>query len=168
MSKSARDDLLENLKKLSNVAPIKSKDLKIAEGDDPSISIIFDEKDKIFLGSKKKNKDEKGSEMVYFPLLKDEWILPSRPTVTVDSGAVKFVVNGANIMRPGITKFEGEFHPGDIVVVREEKYGKAIAVGEVTISRLEMEQTKKGAIVNNLHYAGDKFWEMLKGIPLDH
>jgi PUA domain protein len=165
MSKTSRDELLESLKKLPNVAPIKSKDLKIAEGDDPSIAIVFDENDKIFLGMKRKHKDEKSGSEVYFPLLKDEWILPSRPAITVDSGAVKFVVNGANIMRPGITKIEGEFGPGDIVVVREEKYGKAIAVGEAAVSKQEMEQTKKGAVINNLHYAGDKYWEMLKGIP---
>ena len=129
LSKSARDELLDNLKKIPNVAPIRSKDLKIAEGDDPSFAVIFDENDKIYLGSKKKNKDEKGSPEIYFPLLKDAWILPSRPSITVDSGAVKFVVNGANIMRPGITKIEGDFASGDIVVVKEEKYGKAIAVG---------------------------------------
>jgi malignant T-cell-amplified sequence len=165
LSKSARDELLDNLKKIPNVAPIRSKDLKIAEGDDPSFAVIFDENDKIYLGSKKKNKDEKGSPEIYFPLLKDAWILPSRPSITVDSGAVKFVVNGANIMRPGITKIEGDFASGDIVVVKEEKYGKAIAVGSTTISKQEMEETKKGAVINNLHYAGDKYWEMLKGIP---
>jgi PUA domain protein len=166
MSKTSRDELLESLKKFQNVAPIKSKDLKIAEGDDPSIAVVFDENDKIFLGAKRKqHKDGKSSPEVYFPLLKDEWILPSRPSITVDSGAVKFVVNGANIMRPGITKIEGEFGSGEIVVVKEEKYGKAIAVGEATLSKQDMEQTKKGAVISNLHYAGDKYWEMMKGIP---
>jgi len=165
MSKTARDELLESLKKFQNVAPIKSKDLKIAEGDDPTIAVVFDENEKIFLGTKRKHKDEKSGPETYFPLLKDEWILPSRPSITVDSGAVKFVVNGANIMRPGITKIEGEFGPGEIVVVKEEKYGKAIAVGEATLSKTQMEETKKGAVINNLHYAGDKYWEMLTGIP---
>ncbi|MDA4111690.1 MAG: hypothetical protein OK439_04075 [Thaumarchaeota archaeon] len=165
MSKSSRDELLQSLTRFSNIAPIKSKDLKIAEGDDPTIAVVFDENEKIYLGRKKKSKDEKNTEMIYFPLLKDAWILPSRSAVTVDSGAVKFVVNGANIMRPGITKIEGEFRAGDIVVIKEEKYGKSIAVGDVTISNQDMEATKKGAVINNLHYAGDKYWDMLKEIP---
>jgi len=164
MSKSSRDELSESLSKFPNVQPIKSKDLKIAEGDDPSISIIFDENEKIYLGSKKKKKDEKDSQQIFFPLLKDTWILPSRPVVTVDSGAVKFVVSGANIMRPGITKIEGDFNAGDLVVVKEEKYGKAISVGLAKAPKLEVEASKKGVVIENLHYAGDKYWEMLKEI----
>jgi predicted RNA-binding protein (TIGR00451 family) len=164
MSKSSRDELSESLSKFPNVQPIKSKDLKIAEGDDQSIAVIFDETDKIYLGSRKKKKDEKDTEEIFFPLLKDTWILPSRPIITVDSGAVKFVVGGANIMRPGITKFEGEFNAGDLVVVQEEKYGKAIAVGKAKASRPEVEGAKKGVVIENLHYAGDKYWDMLKEI----
>ena len=163
MSKSSRDELGESLAKFPNVQPIKSKDLKIAEGDDPTISIIFDENEKIYLGSKKR-KDEKGSAQVYFPLIKDEWILLSRPIATVDSGAVKFVVSGANIMRPGITKFEGEFNAGDLIVVKEEKFGKVIAIGVAKGPRAEVEAAKKGVVIENLHYVGDKYWEMLKEI----
>jgi PUA domain protein len=163
MSKSSRDELGESLSKFPNVQPIKSKDLKIAEGDDPTISIIFDENEKIYLGSKKK-KDEKSSGQIYFPLIKDNWILPSRPVVTVDSGAVKFVVSGANIMRPGITKIEGDFNVGDLVVVKEEKFGKVIAVGLAKGAKIDVEAAKKGVVIENLHYVGDKYWEMLKEI----
>jgi len=144
---------------------MKSKDLKIAEGTDPLYQIIFDDKEKIYLGfRKKKSKEEIEEQSEIFPLLADAWLLPSRPTVVVDSGAVKFVVGGANIMRPGITKTEGEFSVGDIVVVKEQKFGKAIAVGRSNLSRQQLEEAQKGAVVQNLHYAGDKFWEMLKEI----
>jgi predicted RNA-binding protein (TIGR00451 family) len=164
MSKSSRDELGESLSKFPNVQPIKSKDLKIAEGDDPMIAIIFDENEKIYLGSRKKRKGEKDSEQIFFPLLKDTWLLPSRPVVTVDSGAVKFVVSGANIMRPGVTKIEGDFSAGDLVVVKEEKYGKAIAVGVAKASKPDVEEAKKGVVIENLHYVGDKYWDMLKEI----
>ena len=91
-------------------------------------------------------------------------ILPSLPALTVDSGAVKFVCNGANIMRPGITRVEGEFLKSSLVLVREQKYGKAIAVGRTLLPRQELESTAKGMVVENLHYAGDKFWEALKAV----
>jgi PUA domain protein len=165
LSKSSRDALAENLSKIPGAPAVKSKDLKIAEGDDPMYEIIFDGEEKIYLGfKKKKNKEDIDSQSEIFPLLKDMWLLPSRPTVVVDSGAIKFVVGGANIMRPGITKVEGEFSPGDIVIVKEEKFGKAIAVGRAKLSSPELIEAKKGAVVENLHYAGDKFWEMLKEV----
>jgi predicted RNA-binding protein (TIGR00451 family) len=165
MSKSSRDALTQNLSKFPGAPAVKSKDLKIAEGDDALIEIIFDKDEKIYLGyRKKKNKEELDAQSEIFPLLKDEWLLPSRPTVTVDSGAIKFVVGGANIMRPGITKTSGEFSSRDIVVVNEEKFGKAIAVGRASLPRAELEAAQKGAVVQNLHFAGDKFWEMLKEI----
>lgn len=156
LSKSGRDDLVENVTKISHDYQLKSKDLKVAEADDPSYVMIFDENQKIFLGRK--------GESDYFPLLKDESILPSIPSVTVDSGAVKFVCNGANIMRPGITKIEGEFKAKDLIVVKEQKYGKMIAIGSANFSRTEMESATKGPVIANLHYVGDKFWEMLKEI----
>jgi predicted RNA-binding protein (TIGR00451 family) len=165
LSKSSRDALTQNLSKIPGAPAVKSKDLKIAEGEDPMYEIIFDKEEKIYLGyKKKKSKEEIGAESEIFPLLKDEWLLPTRSTITVDSGAIKFVVGGANIMRPGITKTEGDFSAGDVVVVKEEKFGKAIAVGRANLSRADLEAAKKGSVVQNLHYAGDKFWEMLKEI----
>ena len=156
LSKSARDDLSKNVSKIADESQFKSKDLKIAEADDPNFVMVFDETQKIFLG-KKDNSN-------YFPLLKDESILPKLPSVTVDTGAVKFVCNGANIMRPGIKKFEGDFNPKDLVVIKEEKYGKMIAIGIANVSRADMESTAKGSVITNLHYVGDKLWEMLKEI----
>ena len=165
LSKSSREALAANLSRFPGAPAVRSKDLKIAEGDDPLFEIIFDENEKIYLGfKKKKSKEDIGGDSVIFPLLRDSWLLPSRPIVTVDSGAVKFVVGGANIMRPGITKIEGEFSTGEIVVVKEEKFGKAIAVGRSKLARADLESAAKGAVVENLHYVGDKFWEMLKEI----
>jgi len=155
LSKTARDELIESLGKITSGHPIKSHDLKIAESDDPNYSIVFDEEEKLYLGKKK-------DPPAYFPLLKDEYLITDRPVITVDSGAIKFVCNGANIMRPGIVKIEGDFQAQDIVVIKEQKYGKPIAVGRVTLSKPEMESATKGAVITNLHYVGDKFWDMLK------
>jgi predicted RNA-binding protein (TIGR00451 family) len=168
MSKSSRDELFERLADLPKTRPLKSKDLKKAEGEDSSFFVVFDSKEKVYLGAidgKKANQKGGGDSVKYFPTLRDEWILPACPIVTIDSGAIKFVVNGANIMRPGITKIEGQFAASAIVTVKEEKHGKAIAVGVANLSSEEMSQAQKGSVVENLHHVGDKFWEMLKEIP---
>lgn len=153
LSKTARDEVVENLKRI-NGEKSKSHEMKIAESDDPNYSIVFDENEGIFLG-KKQDSD-------YFPLLRDESFVTKLPAITVDSGAVKFVCNGANIMRPGIVKVEGEFQSQDLVLIKEQKYGKSIAIGRALLAKSELEAASKGPVVANLHYVGDKFWDMLK------
>ncbi|MDG6922378.1 MAG: hypothetical protein JRN67_03675 [Nitrososphaerota archaeon] len=154
LSKSARDEILQNLDSIKG-KPMKSHELKIAESDDPNYSIIFEENEKLYLGKKQDSQ-------AYFPLLRDEPILSTLPVISVDSGAVKFVCNGANIMRPGIVKVDGDFGAKDLVLVKEQKYGKAISVGRAMFPKTELEGATKGPVVSNLHYVGDKFWDMLK------
>jgi len=159
LSKSARDEIVH---KITGFTSAKPKDLKIAEPEsDGDSSIIFDREERLYVGQRRL---PSGEELI-FPLLKDERILPKLPVVTVDSGAVKFVCNGANIMRPGITKLEGDdFAKGGLLVVREQKYGKAIAVGRALLSRKELESASKGPVVENVHYVGDRLWDSLKEI----
>ena len=97
------------------------------------------------------------------PFLDDSQILEKFPCVTVDMGAVKFVCKGANIMRPGITKFS-DFESGEIVCVVEESQNKFLAVGKAEISSKELEDTKKGEVIKNMHYISDIFWESKKEI----
>ena len=97
------------------------------------------------------------------PFLDDSQILEKFPYVTVDMGAVKFVCKGANIMRPGITKFS-DFESGEIVCVVEESQNKFLAVGKAEISSKELEDIKKGEVIKNMHYISDIFWESKKEI----
>lgn len=78
-------------------------------------------------------------------------------------GAVKFVCNGAKIMRPGITKFD-TFKKDDIIIVKDQTYGKSLAVG-IALDDSEIAASKsKGYVIDNLHYISDKFWEIHKEI----
>jgi PUA domain protein len=52
----------------------------------------------------------------YLPFLSQNDMLEKFPNVIVDMGAVKFMCNGANVMRPGIKKYT-EFVKGDIIYV---------------------------------------------------
>lgn len=132
------------------------KDLKIAELDDPSLAIIYDKDAKLFVGRREN--------VTHFPLLKDEQILPKLPFATVDMGAIKFVCNGANVMRPGIVSFTGDFEKGKLVVVKESSHSKAIAIGRSMENGEKARAMLKGPTIENLHYVGDKLWEALKSI----
>lgn len=154
LSKKSAEDFLGKINHLSSAVAPKLKGLQIAELDDLSLAIIFEKEQKFFFG-------RRGQE-VYFPLLKDEVVLPTLPTATVDIGAVKFVCNGANVMRPGIVSFSDHFEKSALIVVNEASHSKAIAVGRAMATAEEMKGTSKGASIENYHYVGDKFWEALK------
>ena len=132
----------------------KAKDLKIAELDDPSLAIIFEKTLKLYFGRR--------NETIYFPLILDEQVTPYLPSATVDMGAVKFVVNGANIMRPGIVSFSGQFKKGALLVIREASHSKAIAIGRATEDFDILHSMPQGQALENLHYVGDKLWEAQK------
>jgi PUA domain protein len=99
----------------------------------------------------------------YLPFLSDIETLKKFPSVTVDMGAVKFMCNGANVMRPGIRGF-GAFEKGQLVCIVEESQKKFLAVGRALVSSNEMEVMSKGVAVENLHYISDKYWEIKKSL----
>jgi PUA domain protein len=83
---------------------------------------------------------------------------PERRLVTVDAGAVSFVSDGANVMRPGIVDADGGVAPGDLVVVVEETHGKALAVGRAEVPGDEM-VGDSGMVVESLHHVGDELFQ---------
>ena len=97
------------------------------------------------------------------PFLGDVPILEKFPYVIVDMGAIKFVCKGANIMRPCITKFS-DFEKGEIVCIIEESQHKFLAVGKAEIPSKQLDETKKGEVIKNMHYISDIFWESEKEI----
>ncbi len=94
----------------------------------------------------------------YLPFLSETEILKKFPYVMVDMGAVKFMCNGANVMRPGITKYN-EFEKENVVCIIEESQHKFLAVGKALVPSTDMESMTKGEVVKNLHYISDKYWE---------
>ena len=86
------------------------------------------------------------------------------PSVAIDEGALKYIIKGADVMRPGISKYDDWGEAGRLVVVREDKKGRAAAVGRTTVASSEMAELKKGNCVRNLHHAGDRFWNVYRTI----
>lgn len=97
-----------------------------------------------------------------FPTLLFNEIFDLMPKAVVDMGAVPHVCNGANVMAPGIVRFEGEFKKGDLVLVVDEKHGKTIAIGEVAYNSDAAKKARQGTVVTNFHFIGDRIWSFLK------
>lgn len=89
--------------------------------------------------------------------------------VTVDKGAIPFLLGGANIMCPGLTNPGGEMpedeedepglQKGDGVVVYAEGKEHALAVGVMTMSSAEIRTKNKGTGIEVAHYLGDGLFQ---------
>jgi PUA domain protein len=79
--------------------------------------------------------------------------------VTVDAGAIEFVSDGADVMRPGITEADGDIGAGDLVVVAEETHGKVLAVGRAMTDGDGM-TGGSGKVVESLHHVGDELFQL--------
>lgn len=79
--------------------------------------------------------------------------------VYVDSGAVKFVSNGADVMSPGIVKSDPNIKKEDLVIIKEENHGKPLAVGRAMMDGEEM-TGESGKAVQSIHYVGDELWNL--------
>lgn len=98
---------------------------------------------------------------------KDEKLLPTLrlcqkncplKKVTVDMGAIKFITNGADVMRPGITLVEEGISKGEIICVIDEINKKPIALCESLFSSEELMAQTSGKVLKSIHYVGDSLW----------
>jgi len=97
--------------------------------------------------------------------------------VTVDKGAIPYLLGGANVMCPGLTKNPGSKMPpdglekdehgfdkpglkkGDGVVIYAEGKEYALAVGVMTMSSQEVRAKGKGIGIEIAHYLGDGLFQ---------
>ena len=80
--------------------------------------------------------------------------------ITVDMGAVKFVINGADIMRPGVVEIESGIEKDDFIAVIDLNNKKPLAVGIALFNSEDMQNTKTGKVIKNIHYVGDELWKI--------
>ncbi|HPC81606.1 MAG TPA: RNA-binding protein [Methanofastidiosum sp.] len=81
--------------------------------------------------------------------------------IVIDMGAVPFISNGADVMRPGIKEIDSNIEKDGPVIIIDEKHGKPIAVGIAMYSFDEISSMKEGKVIKTLHYIGDKIWQGL-------
>ena len=151
LSKSTTAETLEKISSQWSIELPKVKTLTIHEIDDDASLITGDGLSAIKLGE------------IYIPFLSETGLLERFPKIVVDMGAVKFVCDGATVMRPGVKNYS-EFEEDQIVCVVEESHNKFLAVGRSLVSSKEMVTMAKGEVVKNLHYVSDRFWESAKKI----
>jgi len=83
-------------------------------------------------------------------------------TVVVDMGAIRFVTNGADVMRPGITKIEPTIKKNDIIQIVDETHSRALALGKALFDANAMESKTSGKVIKNLHTIKDNVWKFEK------
>jgi PUA domain protein len=82
--------------------------------------------------------------------------------IKVDQGAVKFVSNGADVMRPGITFIDDTIKAGDIITVQDPSHGRVLEIGEAMYNAAEMQAMDKGKVVRAVHTLNDPIWAFAK------
>lgn len=83
-------------------------------------------------------------------------------TVVVDMGAIRYVTNGADVMRPGITKIEPNIKKNDIIQIVDETHNRALALGKAMFDANAMELKTSGKVIKNLHTIKDNVWKFEK------
>jgi len=151
ISKSETSKILEQIKSQWKIELPKQKNIKTHDVNEKGVIITGDGITAVKIGE------------TILPFLDNTEVLEKFPYVKVDMGAIKFVCKGANVMRPGITKFS-DFESGEIVCVIEESQKKFLAVGKAKMSSKELDGTSKGEVIKNMHYVSDNFWESKKEI----
>ncbi len=84
------------------------------------------------------------------------------PKVVVDMGAVKPILNGADVMRPGIRRIEGDLRRDGVALVLDEAKLRPISISVSLYDKAEMESMDRGKALINLHYINDKIWNSCK------
>lgn len=148
-SKGIIDDALSRYPQLSNVITKRKTSLEVVDLGETSVYLYNG-----------------------FPILvrKENFLIPfigiidkyelNIPRVVVDLGAVKFILNGADVMGPGVRNADEGIREGDIVRVVAEEYNRTIALG---VSLRNSDKIReKGKSVRNIHYLGDRIWRSMR------
>jgi PUA domain protein len=84
----------------------------------------------------------------------------SERRITVDAGAIPFVIKGADIMRPGIVSISDDIRAGSPVLVADARYGKPLAVCVAQFDAAAMRAQEKGKMCRTIHFVGDDLWKL--------
>lgn len=101
----------------------------------------------------------------YYPTLRTLHKYPDMmPKVQCDTGAIKFLMGGANCMCPGLTSKGGFIEDGiakdEIVAVFAEGMQHAMAVGVMKMSGEQVKKVNKGIALELVHFLNDGLWHI--------
>lgn len=103
----------------------------------------------------------------YVPTLRLLHLYPHLlPPVTVDRGAIRFLIAGANVMSPGLTSKGGKLPPTErsypantVVAIFAEGKDHPVAIGICKTSTEEIKKVNKGIGIDTLHFIGDGLYK---------
>ncbi|WP_292467738.1 RNA-binding protein [Methanolobus sp.] len=150
LRKSAKNQLLSDIKSIFGEAVNQLENSKFETANIEDLSLILVDGEPLLFQINS----------FYFPTVKGVLKLGlTKNVVTVDSGAVRFVINGADIMCPGIVDADPDIKENDPVIIIEEAHSKPLAIGTALIPGADM-KGNKGKAVKSIHYVGDKLWNL--------
>ncbi|CAD7939534.1 unnamed protein product [Amoebophrya sp. A25] len=160
VERKIRDDVLETYPRLEPVIeeiwPKKGGNVLLGKTKSKIQMVIVDEEVIFFQPTDKSEK--------WFPTLRVLHKYPSMmPKFQVDTGAIKFVLKGADIMCPGLTHPTGgameDVPAGTCVQIVAENKENACAVGLTAMSAADIRSTNKGLGVLSMHCLNDCLWK---------
>lgn len=88
------------------------------------------------------------------------------PVVGIDRGAIRFLLQGAHMMCPGMTSkggylppAESELPAGSPVALHAEGKEHAVGIGILKLSTEEIKRVNKNVGVETVTYLGDDLWQ---------
>ncbi|MEM0121593.1 MAG: PUA domain-containing protein [Thermoprotei archaeon] len=77
----------------------------------------------------------------------------------VDQGAKPHILNGADLMAPGIVSIRLQNHSDVVIIESEDK--SILAIGRFIQDFLDALNKKHGKVAKNIHYLNDKLYKVL-------
>jgi PUA domain protein len=141
------------------LTPLRSKDFSKEANFEVSKKDVVELMDDkvVFINKKPSFFYHEGKLIPTLKLLQEHELLKK---VVVDMGAVKFIVSGADVMRPGIREIDGEIKKDDAVVVVDMNNRKPLAVCVAMYDSEKMREMSSGKVLKNIHYVGDELWKL--------
>ncbi|HJJ55618.1 MAG TPA: RNA-binding protein [Methanocorpusculum sp.] len=100
----------------------------------------------------------------------EEWAFPtlrgvlSHPIsghkIVVDMGAVPYVVNGADIMRPGVVSVSDDVIENHPALIVDERNGSPLSISIPLYNADKIMALNSGKIAKNVHFIGDDLWNL--------
>jgi PUA domain protein len=101
---------------------------------------------------------------MFIPHLKTAHLLPDLlPKVWVDKGAIKFLLQGADVMAPGILTsgaiLPNNLSKGQYVAVMAESKSLPLAIGRLIHDSASIPTIGTGKAIDSVHFLNDGLWK---------
>lgn len=122
-------------------------------------NILFKNKEPFLIDGKSLKNYSSNLKVEYIPHLKS-YEISNLKKVTIDVGAVPFLLKGADMMRPGVVHIDDEIELNELLVIVDEVKGLKIGIGQSMYSSQDMKSMQSGKVIKTLHYFKDSLYDI--------